>query len=136
MLGLRYSPIQNNLRNLRNLRPNPIFKKPQVKKRLWNAVARAPGMTSCVRLVFSRHWVEAIPGLFIAEPFAGRKTFTTVRLHPRTTGMELATRRTMQQARDLAGQFDPLGHCVRIRTRVGRQQSRGVGMAGTVKNML
>ena len=43
--------------------------------------------------------------------------------------MELTTRGPLQQAGHLAGQLNTLGHDIRVCTRVGSQQGRGVRMA-------
>ncbi len=80
--------------------------------------------------------MEAIPVLLPVGTFTARKTFAAFRLHSWTTVVEFATGRPLQQARNLSSQVNPLGHGIRIRTRVGSQQRRGIRMARPLKYKL
>ncbi len=78
--------------------------------------------------------MEAIPRLFSVDAFTVGKALPTFRLHAWATGMKFATVRPLQQARNLSGQVNPLGHGIRIRTWVGSQQRRSIRMAWPLKN--
>ena len=80
--------------------------------------------------------VKAVPNLLPIGIFAGRKTLTAFGLHPWTTCVEFATGGPLQQTRHFARQLNPLGRDIRIRTRVGSQQGRGIGMARVLENKL